>query len=262
VSPARSAIEAKAREAHVAMTDLRKAQIALMNAKDRLEASDRRLKKASDESAVNSAAAVKAEMEVKVKEAEAQVEAAQRAKAQRDEDMAAATKAYKDLDGVQKSAADGVKFWSRRLSPVSIFISRKTQRLYVRQHNVKVFDIPVTIRDPEKPLGTHLYMAMQPVKGSPADAPQLRWLVLTIAETSVDSDRPKRRHSRYYDDEDGAPRATPTTSASAALDRVEVPPEVAGKISQMLWAGGSLIVSDSGISRETDDDTDFVILTR
>jgi hypothetical protein len=30
----------------------------------------------------------------------------------------------------------------------------------------------------------------------------------------------------------------------------------------MLWTGGSLIVSDSGISRETDDYSDFIILTR
>ncbi len=104
---------------------------------------------------------------------------------------------------------------------------------------------------------------MPPVKGGPADAPRLRWLVVTLPEASSDTDRPRKRRSAYYDDDDDSPRIpAPSTSASAALDRIEVPPEVAGKISEMLWAGGSLIVSDSGISRETDDYSDFVILTR
>ncbi len=151
-NPARSAIQAKAKEMQAANVDLQKAQVALMNAKDRLAAAERQLKKASGDEAVNAANAAKTEAEAKVKEAEAQVETAQRAKAAKEEEWAAALKAYKDLDGVQRAAADGVKFWNRRLSPVSIFISRKTQRLYVRQNYVKVFDVPVTIRDPENRL--------------------------------------------------------------------------------------------------------------
>jgi hypothetical protein len=261
VSPARVLIEARSKDVRLASIDLRKAQNALENAKDRLETAERRLKNASGDEAISAATAVKTEAEAKVKEAEALVETAQRAKARKDEELAAAMKAFKDIDGVQRAAADGVKFWNRRLSPLSVFISRKTQRLYVRQNNVKVFDIPVTIRNPEKPIGTHLYMAMQPVKGAAADSPQLRWLVLTIPEGAADSDRPRRRHR--YDDDDDAPLAPgPSASASAALDRIEVPADVVGRISEMLWSGGSLIVSDSGISRETDDYTDFVILTR
>ncbi len=263
VNPARTAIQGKAKEMQAATVDLKKAQIALNNAKDRLEAAERQLKKAPGDEAMTAANAAKAEAEAKVKQAEAQVESVQRAKAQKDDEWAAALKAYKDLDNIQKSAAEGVKIWSRRLAPVSVFISRKTQRLYVRQNYIKVFDVPVTIRDPEKPLGTHLYMAMPPAKSGAGDASRLRWLVLTLPEASADTDRPRKRHSRYYDDDDDSPRVpAPSTSASTALDRIEVPAEVAGKISEMLWTGGSLIVSDSGISRETDDFSDFVILTR
>ena len=262
-SPARNAIQAKAKEMQVANVDLKKAQVALLNAKDRLAAAERQLTKASGDEAVNAANTAKADAEAKVKEAEAPVESAQHAKAEKDEEWATALRAYKDLDTVQRSAAEGVKIWSRRLFPVSVFISRKTQRLYVRQNYMKVFDVPVTIRDPEKPLGTHLYMAMPPVKGAPSDAPRLRWLVVTLPEASADTDRPRKRRSPYYDDDDDSPRVpAPTTSASVALDRIELPPEVASKISEMLWTGGSLIVSDSGISRETDDYSDFVILTR
>jgi hypothetical protein len=263
--PARAAVEAKVRDMRVAAVDLKKAQIALWNAKDRLEYIEWRTDRASKSSGradVKGAAEARTEAEAKVKEAEALVETAQRAKSQKDDELAAAEKALDDLDAAQKAAADGVKAWTRRLSPVSVFISRKTQRLYVRQNFAKVFDVPVTIRDPEKPLGTHLFMAMQPVKGAPADPPKLRWMVLSHPEAAGDGDPPRRRHSRYYDDDDEiAPVLAPTSPASA-LDRIEVPAEVSRKISEMLWAGGSIIVSDQGISHETGDYTDFVILTR
>jgi hypothetical protein len=262
-SPARTVIQAKAKEMQAATVELKKAQIALNIAKGRLEAADRQVQKVSGDAAVTAANTAKTDAEAKVKEAEAQVETAQRAKAQKDDEWGAALKTYKELDNIQRSAAEGVKIWNRRLSPVSVFISRKTQRLYVRQNFLKVFDVPVTIRDPQKPLGTHLYMAMPPAKGTAPDASRLRWLVLTLPEGSADTERPRKRHSRYYDDDDNSPRVpAPSTSASTALDRIEMPSEVAGKISEMLWTGGSLIVSDSGISSETDDYSDFVILTR
>lgn len=243
--------------------ELKKAKRELGDAKDSLESAERKLKRAqSDGASVKAAEAEKAEAETKVKDAEALVEAAQKAKAQGDGDMAAAVKAVRDVEGAQQAAADSVKFWNRRLAPISVFISRKMQRLYVRQKYAKVFDVPVTIRDPQKPLGTHLFLAMPPAKGSPADVAKLRWLVLTVPEAASEAER-SRRHGRYYDDEDeGAPRIAPATTAAAALDRIDVSPEAAARISELLWTGATLIVSDSGISDETDDDTDFVILTR
>jgi hypothetical protein len=261
--PARAAVEAKAQEMRVAAVDLKKAQIALLNATGRLESIEKRLGAASKVRSgedMNGPEA-RAKAATKVTETEALVEAALRAKSQKDDELAAAVKAIKELDAAQKAAADAVKNWTRRLSPVSVFISRKTQRLYVRQNFVKVFDVPVTIRDPE-PLGTHLYMAMQPPKGEPADPPKLRWLALTIPEAPANGDRARKRHSPWYDDEGETTPVGATVSASAALDRIEVPAEVSSKISEMLWAGSSIIVSDSGVSHETGDYTDFVILTR
>lgn len=125
-SPARSAIQAKAKEMQVATVNLKKAQVALNIAKDHLSAAERQVQKAAGEAALNAANAAKAEAEAKVKEAEAQVETAQSAKSQKDDEWAAALKTYKDLDNVQRSAAEGVKIWTRRLAPVSVFISRKT----------------------------------------------------------------------------------------------------------------------------------------
>jgi len=55
--------------------------------------------------------------------------------------------------------------------------------------------------------------------------------------------------------------AAPT--APDALDRIEMPDSVAEKLSEMVWAGAALIVSDNEMSHETTDfaRTDFVVLT-
>ena len=49
-------------------------------------------------------------------------------------------------------------------------------------------------------------------------------------------------------------------SASAALDRVEIPRDEVGRISQLLTPGSSLILSDYELSTETGDDTDFIVV--
>ena len=46
------------------------------------------------------------------------------------------------------------------MKPISVFISRQTQRLYVRQAFEPVFDVPVIIKDVDRPIGTHVYMAL------------------------------------------------------------------------------------------------------
>ena len=54
---------------------------------------------------------------------------------------------------------------------------------------------------------------------------------------------------------------TPET-ANAALNRVEIPQDAADRIARLLTPGSSLIISDHGISGETGQDTDFIVLTR
>ena len=47
------------------------------------------------------------------------------------------------------------------LEPVSVFISRATQKLYVRRDSeVRHVEVPITIRDPDKPIGTHVFTAV------------------------------------------------------------------------------------------------------
>jgi hypothetical protein len=241
--------------------EYRKVEIALAAAKERFELADRSLKRATGDEAIKAATVARDAAEVKLNEAKAALETAMQVKTQRDQEAETAARAVKEADSNWRSAAGAIKTWNRRLAPLSIFISRKTQRLYVRQDYVQVFDLPITIREPEKPIGTHLFIAVP--KETAASAPDrgLRWLVLTLPEGgSNEGEIGARRGERVNV---AAPAKVAPPMASETLDRIEMPQEVADKLSEMLWAGASLIVSDNEMSHETTDfaRTDFVVLT-
>ena len=44
--------------------------------------------------------------------------------------------------------------------PISVFVSLKESKLYVRQGWKPLFDAPVSFEHPEQPIGTHVYTAM------------------------------------------------------------------------------------------------------
>jgi hypothetical protein len=69
----------------------------------------------------------------------------------------------------------------------------------------------------------------------------------------------KRGRERGSRERHVAPAKLP--SASEALDRVNIPDEVRTRVADLLGPGASLIVSDNGLSDETDSDTDLVVLT-
>ena len=45
--------------------------------------------------------------------------------------------------------------------PISVFVSRKLSKLFVRQGFTPLFDVAVKIENPEEPLGTHVFTAME-----------------------------------------------------------------------------------------------------
>src|SRR5262249_27241301 len=119
---------------------------------------------------------------------------------------------------------------------VSIFISRVTQKLYVRRNTHKrwpdggeVFDasieVPVTIRNPDKPIGTHVFTAMARKEAG------LRWTVVTI------------------DNGD---------EAKNALDRITIRQHVLDRMARTALPRSSIIVWDEPLSRETNYRTEFV----
>jgi hypothetical protein len=138
-----------------------------------------------------------------------------------------------------KRKADAAKAASEAklaLEPVSVYISRATQKLYVRRNTHKpwtdggeVFDstieVPVTIRDPGKPIGTHVFTAMA------RNGAGLRWAAVTI------------------DNGD---------DAKSALDRITIPQDVLDRIAPTALPRSSIIVSDEPLSHETNFRTEFV----
>jgi hypothetical protein len=142
----------------------------------------------------------------------------------------------------------------RKGRPISVFISLKTQRLYVRQGHEPVFEAPVTIADPEKPIGTHVFTAVD----YKDDGKDVRWTAISLDHRdggyAANDDR-----KRSVSDAD-APPPEDISEASAALDRITISSDVAAKLSSAVWPGSSLIVSDEPMSKETGKATDFVVL--
>ena len=130
----------------------------------------------------------------------------------------------------------------------------KTQKanaqLYVRQGFKTLFNAPVSIRDPSKPLGTHVYTAMYFDKASKAT----NWTSLTV-KRAVSKGRKSRRGK-------GQASASIRQTPKQVLDRLNIPGPVRRQVSMLLTPGSSLIVSDKGISYETGKGTDFVVLTK
>jgi hypothetical protein len=143
-----------------------------------------------------------------------------------------------------------------------VFVSRKQNRLFVRQGFVPLFDLPLTIVSPERPLGTHVFTAM----GLKADGAGMRWTVVSIPSgyppQTDESGRRLKKTSNNRRKTPVEPALQPASTAAEALDRITLPPEAVERISALLTPGASLILSDNALSDETGIDTDFVVLTR
>ncbi len=159
-----------------------------------------------------------------------------------------------------KAAADAAMLLEKpHKGGISAFVSKKTGRLYVRQGNQPLFDVPVEIRDPDRPLGTHVFTALELEK----DGKNMRWSVVSIpSEAPAAAERPVHhgRKSRL-EREVVVAEQKPSASAGDALNRIDMPREAIERISEMLTPGSSLIISDQPMSGETGSDTDFIILT-
>ena len=86
-------------------------------------------------------------------------------------------------------------------------------------------EVPVTIRNPDKPIGTHVFTAMARNEAG------LRWTVVTI------------------DNGD---------DAKDALDRITIPQDVLDRIAPTALPRSSIIISDEPLSAETNYRTEFV----
>jgi L,D-transpeptidase catalytic domain len=144
----------------------------------------------------------------------------------------------------------------RKVAPVSVFVSRKSSKLFVRRGFTPLFDIPVRIQDPEQALGTHVFTVM----GIQNEDEALRWTVVSMPEKSPHT--PSKRRAPDKQIVETTPPVSSPEKAGAALDRIEIPQDVVDRISELLTPSSSFILSDYGISAETGKDTDFIVVTQ
>jgi len=139
--------------------------------------------------------------------------------------------------------------------PVSVFISRKEGKLFVRKGFDPVFDMPITFDQPDRPLGTHVFTALALKEDN-----TLRWNVVTVPTASAKAAKPAGKGKKAA--EPAAPPTAPASTASEALSRVTIPADAVDRISELMSAGASLIISDQGLGPETGKGTDFIVLAR
>jgi lipoprotein-anchoring transpeptidase ErfK/SrfK len=162
------------------------------------------------------------------------------------------------------------KVSTKRSSPISVLISAKEQRLYVRQGLNPVFDAPVIVRAGPEPIGTHVFQAVS------AENETLNWVTVSVGtETLSDDDRylrftkamrteaAKNKAAGLPEPVDPVDPATGSVAALRALERFDLGPELTEKLSELAWVGAWIIVSEHPLSKETGPiGTDHVILTK
>jgi hypothetical protein len=177
----------------------------------------------------------------------------------RNDAATAAENEAKAAEDARDAAQDAASEARRKTLPISVFVSRKTQRFYVRQGYVPMFEGPITIRDPDKSIGSYVFTAFGNADG------RVHWGVVSMYADGNSKVAAEPAAARRYQPKGESHRgieaaAADVAGAKAALDRIAIPHEALRRISDVVLAGSSLIVSDEGLSTETGKDTDFVIV--
>lgn len=150
------------------------------------------------------------------------------------------------------------KLEAMRDRPVSIFISRAKQRLYIRQGYDDVLDVAVTFDRPDEPIGTHVFTALDAAENKT----DMEW---SVASVPYDPSRAKKKKDKEAKAKTPvAPPAVDLASqtATAALDRITIPDDVREQIADVMKPGSSILISDLAIGGETGEYTDFIVPLR
>jgi hypothetical protein len=243
----------KAKDGRHGLAALRSAEAALAAARRRQEATARIAAAASGTPAAERAGAALADADEDLGEAQRVADAARLIEAALSQEAAEAAMTASETEDLRRTAEAAVKATERSAEPISIFVSRKAERVLIRQAWSPIHEAPVRFLE-GGPLGTHVYLAM----GSAGDSEPMRWLSVSMPSSARGSPRPRERHA-------GPAPAVPAPgheTAAGALARFELLEAARKLIADRLWAGATLVVSDQGSSGETGVGTDFIVITR
>ena len=253
---ARMAAGTALREATQARAPVRATEILKRRAEVQLAAVETKLGSGISAEAKEQAEDAKAQAVAKIAELQLQWDVANVDLQLRLDAATSARDAAAAAETARAAAAEAARQVASELQPVSVLISRKTQRLYVRQAFKPVLESPVTIADPDRPIGTHVFTAAERA----TDDAKLRWNVVSLrgGNPPDDAAEPQDR-ARGSGGRDAGPAPTDADGAKAALDRIAIPQEALDRIAAIA-PRSSLIVTDEGVSPETGKGTEFVVV--
>jgi hypothetical protein len=253
---ARQAAGTAYREATAAMVPVRVAENQKLKVEAQLTAAETLLASATTDEAKQAAEDAKAKAVAWIADLQTQLDAAKAQLQVKVEARTAARDAIATAEAAQTAAAEAARQAARELEPVSVLISRKTQKLYVRQGFEPIFDAPITITDPDRPIGTYVFTAMERT----GTDDNVKWTVVALegphaqAEAVEPQGRAAGRNGRE------AEQVTAVADeAKAALDRITFPQDVLDRIPGVS-PRSSMIVTDEARSSETSKGTDFVVV--
>ena len=243
------------REAAQAMVPVRSAENLKLRAEAQLVSAETALGSAVSAEAKERAERAKAQAAAGIAELQVQLAAAKAELQPKLDALTSARDAAAVAESARVAAAEAARQVAHVLEPVSVLISRKTQRLYVRQAFEPVLESPVTILDADRPIGTHVFTAIERTN----DDGNMRWTVVSLDDGRHGGAVEPQVRARGDHARDVEPMPTDPISAKSALDRIVIPQDVLDRIAGIA-PRSSLIITDEALSSETGKGTDFVVL--
>jgi L,D-transpeptidase catalytic domain len=254
---ARLAAVTASREAAKAMVPVRVAENLKARAEEQLAAAETALGSTISDEAKAQSEDAKAKLRERIAQLQSQGAAAKAELQPKLDAVGPARAAAVAAEAERVAAAETAQEVTRELEPISIFISRQSQRLYIRRPFQPIWESPVTILDPDDPMGTHVFTAMERTNGGT----DMRWSVVT-----VDDGRPRadvvQAHGRARGGrgQDIDPSLVDAGRAKRVLDRIVMPQDALDRIAGTVSPRSSLVISDEPLSEETGKDTEFVVI--
>jgi hypothetical protein len=173
---ARIAVFKASREAAQAMVPVRVAENLKLRAEAQLDVAERGLASAPSAEAKEQAEDARKKAAALAIELSAQLAVARAAVQPKIDAVGPAREALLAAEAVRAAADEEARKTARDLEPISIFISRRTQHLYVRRGFESIFDAPVTIQEADRTIGTHVFTATAHARGEL----NMRWSVVSL----------------------------------------------------------------------------------
>jgi hypothetical protein len=175
----------------------------------------------------------------------------------RDDAVDAFRDAQTDFTSATAALTDANKEMRLRSKPVSVLVSLRAQRIYVRQGFEPLLEAPISVAPLRHKVGTHVFTAMR----YGADPNTFDWrLVSAQTPTPGQAFDEGKRKRRTASAQGGA---LDVQMANEALEAFTIPDDILQTITELARPGSSLIVSDRELpANENGSGTEFVVLTR